>query len=375
MAQPRLGAPRRRACGVERAARRASGGGHAHHHHHHARAPEPPRTSSPSAISGGLLPCPTALVVLLAAISLHRVGYGLVLIVAFSLGLAGAMTAVGLAAVSAQALSPQEELRRADRARSARRERRVILVLGLAMTTRALPGGAVMLARRLDRWPSPTGRSLWLVLLVAVLLGLRHATDPDHLAAVTTLVAGGKTRVARQRGGARLAWGAGHATTLFVFGLPILLLNRYLPAPVEQGAETADRPRDRLPRRAPDRALESRGFSPARRRDPRARARANASRRLRDRARARHGGKRGRRRTACSPRSSSTALAVVALVLLAVFTAVSMCLLSTGFGSDPCVAAPFARAFGAVAPASGPSASLSGSGTRSARMEPVPYVF
>ena len=53
-------------------------------------------------ISGGLLPCPTALVVLLAAISLHRVGYGLVLIVAFSLGLAGAMTAVGLAAVSAR---------------------------------------------------------------------------------------------------------------------------------------------------------------------------------------------------------------------------------------------------------------------------------
>ena len=37
-------------------------------------------------ISGGIIPCPTALVVLLAAISLHRVGYGLVLIVAFSLG-------------------------------------------------------------------------------------------------------------------------------------------------------------------------------------------------------------------------------------------------------------------------------------------------
>ena len=37
-------------------------------------------------ISGGILPCPTALVVLLAAISLHRVGYGLVLIVAFSVG-------------------------------------------------------------------------------------------------------------------------------------------------------------------------------------------------------------------------------------------------------------------------------------------------
>ncbi len=96
---------------------------HAHHHHHH-HGDRSLRDLFAVGISGGLLPCPTALVVLLAAISLHRVGYGLVLIVAFSLGLAGAMTAVGLAAVSCAALSPQEELRGADRARAARRERR-----------------------------------------------------------------------------------------------------------------------------------------------------------------------------------------------------------------------------------------------------------
>jgi len=47
-------------------------------------------------ISGGLLPCPSALVVLLSAISLHRIGYGLVLVVAFSFGLATTLTAVGL---------------------------------------------------------------------------------------------------------------------------------------------------------------------------------------------------------------------------------------------------------------------------------------
>jgi ABC-type nickel/cobalt efflux system permease component RcnA len=46
-------------------------------------------------ISGGLLPCPSALVVLLSAISLHRVGYGLLLVVAFSVGLATTLTAVG----------------------------------------------------------------------------------------------------------------------------------------------------------------------------------------------------------------------------------------------------------------------------------------
>src|SRR5439155_6648473 len=47
-------------------------------------------------ISGGLLPCPSALVVMLGAIALHRVAFGLVLIVAFSLGLAGTLMAIGL---------------------------------------------------------------------------------------------------------------------------------------------------------------------------------------------------------------------------------------------------------------------------------------
>lgn len=47
-------------------------------------------------ISGGLLPCPSALVVLLSAISFNRVGYGLLLVLAFSLGLAATLTAVGL---------------------------------------------------------------------------------------------------------------------------------------------------------------------------------------------------------------------------------------------------------------------------------------
>jgi ABC-type nickel/cobalt efflux system permease component RcnA len=47
-------------------------------------------------ISGGALPCPSALVVLLSAISLHRVGFGLILIISFSLGLAAVLTSIGL---------------------------------------------------------------------------------------------------------------------------------------------------------------------------------------------------------------------------------------------------------------------------------------
>jgi ABC-type nickel/cobalt efflux system permease component RcnA len=55
-------------------------------------------------ISGGLLPCPSALVVLLSAIALHRVVFGMLLIVAFSIGLAGVLTAIGLLLVYARRL-------------------------------------------------------------------------------------------------------------------------------------------------------------------------------------------------------------------------------------------------------------------------------
>jgi ABC-type nickel/cobalt efflux system permease component RcnA len=47
-------------------------------------------------VSGGLLPCPSALVVLLGAIALDRVGFGMLLVLAFSLGLAGVLTAMGV---------------------------------------------------------------------------------------------------------------------------------------------------------------------------------------------------------------------------------------------------------------------------------------
>lgn len=83
------------------------------------------------------------------------------------------------------------------------------------------------------------GSTLLLVLLAAVLLGLRHASDPDHLAAVTTIVAGGGEGSARSAGRLGLTWGAGHATSLFVFGLPIVLWRAYLPEPVQSGAESA----------------------------------------------------------------------------------------------------------------------------------------
>lgn len=83
------------------------------------------------------------------------------------------------------------------------------------------------------------GTSLLVVIAVALLLGLRHATDPDHLAAVSTLVASGRERGARCAALLGSAWGAGHATSLFVFGVPIILFKAYLPDGVQRGAETA----------------------------------------------------------------------------------------------------------------------------------------
>jgi len=81
--------------------------------------------------------------------------------------------------------------------------------------------------------------SILVVLLVAVLLGLRHATDPDHIAAVTTLMASGRDHARRRAAELGAWWGLGHALTLVVFGVPILLFEAYLPETVQRGAETA----------------------------------------------------------------------------------------------------------------------------------------
>jgi hypothetical protein len=81
--------------------------------------------------------------------------------------------------------------------------------------------------------------SVLVVILVAALLGLRHATDPDHIAAVSTLVASGEERAGRAAARLGAFWGLGHALTLVLFGLPILLFQQFLPERLQQGAETA----------------------------------------------------------------------------------------------------------------------------------------
>ena len=112
---------------------------HHHHHHDHESAAPSLRSLLAVGISGGLLPCPSALVVLLAAISLHRIAFGLVLILAFSAGLALTITGIGLFAVTARntfrRIGFDGPLVRLLPAASAL----VILAAGLAMTLRAVP--------------------------------------------------------------------------------------------------------------------------------------------------------------------------------------------------------------------------------------------
>jgi len=122
---------------------------HGHHHHHHGDhshhdAPHEQQLTSRGllgvGVAAGLLPCPSALVVLLGAIALHRVGYGLALIVAFSVGLAATITGIGLVAVLARRAFSRARLDgpvvRSLPAVSAA----VILVVGVVITARAIPG-------------------------------------------------------------------------------------------------------------------------------------------------------------------------------------------------------------------------------------------
>ncbi len=82
--------------------------GHDHGHSHgpgHSHVPEGPitmRSLIALGISGGLIPCPSALVVLLAAVALHRIAYGMLLILMFSLGLASVLVAIGIVVVKAR---------------------------------------------------------------------------------------------------------------------------------------------------------------------------------------------------------------------------------------------------------------------------------
>jgi ABC-type nickel/cobalt efflux system permease component RcnA len=115
------------------------------HHHHHAHGHDHEHDLSWRGLLGmgtaaGLIPCPSALVVLLAAISQHEVGLGLLLIVAFSLGLAGTLTGLGLAVVYARQVIPPRLAAGRVAAALPAASALLIVAVGTLLTVRAVPG-------------------------------------------------------------------------------------------------------------------------------------------------------------------------------------------------------------------------------------------
>jgi ABC-type nickel/cobalt efflux system permease component RcnA len=118
--------------------RRAHNRGHDHHHHDHDHGLSR-RSLLAVGVSGGLLPCPSALVVLLAAITLHRVAFGMLLVVAFSAGLALTITGIGLAAVLARGAFRRVSFDGRVVSLLPTASALVIVAAGLLMTLHALP--------------------------------------------------------------------------------------------------------------------------------------------------------------------------------------------------------------------------------------------
>lgn len=244
----------------------------------------------------------------------------------------------------------------------------------------------------LDEWIATLsdGTSMFLVMLVGILLGLRHAADPDHLAAMTTLIAGTRERATRTAARMGLAWGLGHGTTILVFGLPIVLFGRYLPERAQQVAESIVAGvivylAVRLLLRW------RRGLLHVHVHDHEGIEHAH----LHGHETSVEHGHEHRQRNALGAYGigllhgmggsagvgilivaavESTVLAVLSLVLLAVFTAVSMTILTTGFGRT-LVSRPVARAFNTVAPGLGATSLMFGLWYASAAWSLIPYPF
>jgi ABC-type nickel/cobalt efflux system permease component RcnA len=175
---------------------------------------------------------------MLSAISLGRVGYGLALILAFSVGLAATLTAVGLLFVYASRFVAG---RRAGEGRLVKAlpvlSSLVIACAGAAICYEALAQAGIDLPALISRafagggaeggHPSLASTGAFAVLGLGLVFGLKHATEVDHVVAVTTIVSEQRSlwRAAAVGG----LWGAGHTASLVVVGLFVLTLRVAIP--------------------------------------------------------------------------------------------------------------------------------------------------
>jgi len=175
-------------------------------------------------ITGGIIPCPAALIVLLSAFALHRIGLGLFLILAFSVGLAAVLVGFGMLMVYARRFMTHLQIdgpltRRWLPVASCT----FITVLGLLLAIQALSSlhldASLLSKERLGPILFVTGLGL--------ILGMRHSTDADHVVAISTIVS--KQRSIRNAAVIGSVWGLGHTITIFIVGSLIILFGVEIP--------------------------------------------------------------------------------------------------------------------------------------------------
>ena len=175
-------------------------------------------------ITGGIIPCPAALVVLLSAFALHRVGFGFFLITAFSAGLAAVLIGFGLLMVYARRFMS----RLITDGPLTRRWLPIvsacfIMTLGIVLAVRGF-STTTLAAHFLPH--ANLGPALFVAGL-GLVLGIRHSTDPDHVVAISTIVS--RQRSIRGAAVIGLLWGLGHTLTIFAVGCLIILFGVVIP--------------------------------------------------------------------------------------------------------------------------------------------------
>jgi high-affinity nickel-transport protein len=175
-------------------------------------------------ITGGIIPCPAALIVLLSAFALHRIGLGFFLIVAFSVGLAAVLIAFGMLMVYARRFMTRLQIdgpltKRWLPAASST----FIAILGLIVTAQALSA----MHLNLQVFSKERIGPILFVTGLGLILGMRHSTDADHVVAISTIVS--KQRSIRNAAFIGSVWGMGHTITIFIVGSLIILFGVEIP--------------------------------------------------------------------------------------------------------------------------------------------------
>ena len=175
-------------------------------------------------ITGGIIPCPAALVVLLSAFAIHRIGLGLFLIIIFSLGLAAILIGFGMLMVYARRFMSRFKVEGPFTTRWLPVASAAFMTfLGAVITVQALATTTLGLHTFSKAELGP----FLFVGGLGLILGIRHSTDPDHVVAVSTIVS--KQRNIRHAALIGTLWGLGHTLTIFIVGCLIILFGVVIP--------------------------------------------------------------------------------------------------------------------------------------------------